>query len=389
VPTTAQVRQIASILSNAKVVQIDRMLPILEADVAPIASNILGSKMGKGSVGAMTYSHNEDQIMPWEFTATVVANTSVAYISFADDYVYINEGDVIRNERTGEVMLVDGFGTRDATVDVVRGVGDTSGTAVAIGDIFHRIGTASEEGSKSPSALMTKAVNSAFQIQIIKKSIQLTEEAAATEVYHGSDMVHQGLKKAIEMKLDIENALFWSALSSDASGGAGTYPQPTMRGLNEWVVTNESDIETLTFAELRDIVDAIRKYHTSGKVAIVCGTPIMNIISDFAYDAINITPATTEWGIDIATLKLGKSHATLYEEPLWTGEYTGRTMFILPEPIAKYCKLKTFRNFGLKWYYDVLKDDRNAMRKDSMECKIGTEFFEEKKFGKVTGIVSG
>jgi len=389
-PTVALVRAISDILSGSKVVQMERALPVLEKDCSKVATRILSDKIGRKSVNATTFYHREDQILPWEFTETVADAAGTAYITFGNDYVYINEGDLLLNERTKEVVLVDGFTAgNNATVDVVRGVGATVDSLNAVNDKWIRIGTAHEEGSAAPDALMTKEVQYTFYIPFQRKVVEMTTQAMKTEVYHGSDILHQAAKKMIEFKLDLEAMIFWSAASADASATAGTYPQLSSAGLFDHLSTNTGVCSTLTFAELRDFFDAMRKYHPTGKFACIAGSDVINIISDFAYDSIRTTTDTKTFGVNITTLKLGPSEVSLIEEPLWTGPLTGSTLFGLPEPLPDYLKLVTFADEGLKWKIDVDKENDKYIRKDSLTSQIGLEIWEEKKMGYLEGIVSG
>lgn len=389
-PTTALVRAIADILSGSKVIQMESALPVLEQDMAKVATRILSDKMGKKRVEATTFYHREDQILPWEFTETVADSSSEAYITFGNDYIYINEGDLLRNERTGEVVLVDGFTAgNNATVDVVRGVGTTVGTTCAIGDVWHRIGTAHEEGSEAPDALMTQEVQKTFYVPFQRKTIELTTQAKKTAVYHGDDRLHQAAKKMIEFKLDLEAMIFWSHKSADASGGAATHPQLASAGIYDECATNTGSCSALTFAEMRDFFDQMRKYHPTGKFACIAGSDIMNIISDFAYDAIRVTNDTKTFGINVKTLMLGPNEVSLIEEPLWTGPYTSGVLFGVPEPIPKFLKLVTFADEGLQWKTNVDTANDKYIWKDSLTSQIGLELWEEKKFGWLKDIVSG
>lgn len=390
-PTVALVRSISDILSGSKIIQMDRALPVLEEACSKVATRILSDKVGRKSVPATTFYHREDQVLPWEFNQTVADAYNTAYLTIGNDYVYINEGDLLLNERTKELCLVDGFTAgNNATVDVVRGVGATVGTACAINDKWIRVGTAHAEGSAAPDALMTQEVQVTSYIPFQRKAIELTTQAMKTAVYHGSDILHQAAKKMIEFKLDLEAMMFWSAASADASGGASTgRPQLASAGLYDHLSTNTGACGTLTFAELRDFFDAMRKYHPTGKFACIAGSDVMNIISDFAYDSIRTTVDTKTFGVNIQTLKLGPSEVSLIEEPLWTGPLTGTTLFGLPEPIPDFLKLATFADEGLKWKIDCETENDVYIRKDSLTSQIGLEIWEEKKMGYLEDIVSG
>lgn len=387
-PTMDTVRAISDILAGSKIIQMESVLPVLEEKMAKVATRILSDKAGRKRVEATTFYHREDQIVPWEITSTAAAESSTP-ITVTNDYVYMMEGDLWRNERTGEVILVDGFSTRDTSVDVVRGVGSTVATATAVNDIWHRIGTAHEEGSEAPDALMTQEVQKTFYIPFQRKAIELTTQAKKTAVYHGDDRLHQAAKKMIEFKLDLEAMIFWSHKSADASGGAGTYPQLASAGIYDECSTNTGDVSTLTFAELRDFFDGMRKYHPTGKFAAVAGSDVMNIIHDFAYDAIRTTTDAQTFGVNIKTLTLGASEVSLIEEPLWTGPYTSQVLFGIPEPIPEFLKLVTFSDEGLQWKTNVDTANDKYIWKDSLTSQIGLELWEEKKFGWIKGIVSG
>lgn len=97
--------------------------------------------------------------------------------------------DLIKVPRTGEVMLVTDHDASSTTITVVRGYGETAAAAFVANDPAVIIGSAFQEGSAN-TELLTKSTRTERKYnytQIYRKSVEITQSLANSEMYGGND----------------------------------------------------------------------------------------------------------------------------------------------------------------------------------------------------------
>lgn len=378
----------ASLEAASKRLQIATKLPVLKIAQTPAITEIL-SVAGSESVGDYIFYHHEDELIPDTVTITTADAAAAGEIQVANDYGYIQQYDVLMNERTKHVIQID-----DATIDANPLTCHTvAGTDVGnqIGDIYRRLGCAWSEGGTAPSPLMTVEVKKTWYLQKFRRTIELTKEREGTDTYHGSKRAHEVVKKSAQIKRELCMTAFFSGKSADTGAGPPVTNMvvPASAGLYHECTTNvEYNQGTLTLGEFRDILDAPRASHDSGDFTVYGGSNIMGIIDDLLGDKVKVENGTEKYGIHFTRLRLGRNTIRLVEQPLWTSEYMGQLMFIVPNPISKYMKLVHWNGEDLSWYKNILKDNNNDTIKDEIKGWMGLQFIEESRFAVIDGIVS-
>lgn len=130
-------------------------------------------------------------------TITVTgAGSSPAYI--------FTVGDVIKNVRTGENMLVATIGST-TTITVASGgraFGTTSAAAGADADGLLIVGNVNEENSAARNVNTTRSTKQSNYTQIYKTSIAVSGTEKEANLYGGKDLVYLRAKKGTEHGLD-------------------------------------------------------------------------------------------------------------------------------------------------------------------------------------------
>lgn len=377
----------SSFEAKTKPDQVDGYMPILERESTPLFTEIQ-SVAGKEVHKDSTFYHHEVEAVPDTITVTATEAVAAGHIYAANDYVYIQQYDVLINTRTKHVIQID-----DATITAseltCHTVGGTD-LGVTTGDVYRRIGNAFSEGGTAPSPLMTVEELKTWYLQVIRRTTEVTRTQENVECTFGSRRAVENKKKLIQIKKEIELAGFLGGAGTSDTGGGPPVTNmtvPASAGMYHTITTNaELNQGTLTLGALQDICDAPRKYHPSGDFTIYAGPTVMGIISDLIQGKVNVENGATSYGINIKNLTLGPNKIRLVEQPLFDDEFTGRMAFVVPNPVPKFVRMGSMVGEPIMWFKDIKKDDNNRTIKDEIYGWFGYRFIEEKRFALIDGI---
>ena len=110
-------------------------------------------------------------------------------------------GDIVKNARTGENMLVTAITDAD-TIAVTRAFGTTSAAAGLAGDGLFIVGNASEENGGARNVNSTQSTPQTNLTQIFKTTIAVSNTEKEANLYGGKDLPYQRAKKGTEHALD-------------------------------------------------------------------------------------------------------------------------------------------------------------------------------------------
>lgn len=162
-----------------------RVLMMGYTGTAPLLA--LSSGMPKESAGDTSYGWVEDMHISGNTTATAnVANVATTTIPVADANIW-TKNTIIMNQSTGEYMFITAINS-NTSVEVVRGIGGTTPTAIAAGNVFQHIGTAHPEGGGKPDPVSQKGENRTNYVQIFKNGWAITGTAKAVKFHTGSQL---------------------------------------------------------------------------------------------------------------------------------------------------------------------------------------------------------
>ena len=238
----------------------------------------------------------EDQLLP-RLSAVSGSQTSgdTSLEVTASTGQYFRAGDLIRNARTGEAVLVSSV-TSD-TLTVARGQGRVTAASMNDGDQLLIVANAAAQGATLGTRKQTKKVNNYNYTQIVRNPFGFTNTLIASQLFAGNEPANEAQKKAIEHKRSIEYILFWGA-RGDAESDTATAGQAG--GLFEYVQTNVKDVagtlsKTLLDTYLRDLL----QHGTQNKVLFA--SPVTaQALSGFLRDAWSPTTTDTRlWGAKV------------------------------------------------------------------------------------------
>ena len=236
-------------------------------------------------------------------------------------------GDIVKNARTGENMLVTvvATGGDNTELTVTRGFGSTPSTPIVSGDGLFIVGNANEENAGARNVNTTRSTAQTNYTQIFKTSIALSGTEDAAKLYGGRDLPYLRAKKATEHALDIERAFWFGEKNSDTNGTQG-HPRRTTGGVLEFIEGGNSYIQnqggSLTAPDLNTFLREGFTYGNSTKM-LFAGGLLLQAINEIARGQIQTNVGDTMYGIKISKWMTAFGEINIVHNPLFVEEYAG------------------------------------------------------------------
>lgn len=257
------------------------------------------------------------------------AGSSSAYI--------FTVGDVIKNARTGENMLVATIASA-TTITVAAGgraFGTTAEAAGVSGDGLFIIGNANEENGGARNVNSTRSTPQTNYTQIFKTTIALSNTEKEANLYGGKDLPYQRAKKGTEHALDIERAFWWGQKTS--STGAQGHPIRSTGGILEFINAGGSYVQNQSGAlTAPDFNTFLREGFTYGNdtKCIFAGGIVLQAINEIARGQILMQPLSTSYGMKISTWVTAFGTVNIVHNPLFVQDYAGYAFMMDMESFA-------------------------------------------------------
>lgn len=253
-------------------------------------------------------------------TLTVTgAGSSSAYI--------FTVGDVLKNARTGENMIVATIGS-STTITVASGgraFGTTAAATPVVGDGLYIIGNANEENSGARNVNATQSASVSNYTQIFKTTIAVSNTEKEANLYGGKDLPYQRAKKGTEHALDIERAFWWGQKASDTGGTQG-HPRRATGGVLEFIEAGNSYVQNqggaLTAPDLNTFLREGFTYGDDTKM-LYTGGVVLQSINEIARGQILTKPVETTYGMKISTWVTAFGSVNIVHNPLFVEDYAG------------------------------------------------------------------
>jgi hypothetical protein len=242
-----------------------------------------------------------------------------------DTYTNVVPGDLIRVDRTGEVMMVNT--TPSATsITVTRAVGTVAAAALLDDDDLFTIGNAFEEGSVRPSAVAIIADRYVNNTQIFRNSWAVTKTAAAIPQIAGAGYVSESKQDCAAFHaMAIEKALFFGQKFMGTKNGQ---PLHTMEGIIARVTASApGNITTLgattNWTQLEAALDKTLETVTDPKGGNIrtmfVGGTARRVLHNIARlnATYQIQTMETSWGLQLDMLRTPRGTFELIEHPLF------------------------------------------------------------------------
>jgi len=291
-------------------------------------------------------------------------------------YTDIVPGDLILNERTGEVILVTATPTT-TTLTVQRAVGTVAAAAINAADVMRTVGNAFEEGSVRPSAVAIIADRYVNNTQIFRNSWAVTKTAAAIPQIAGSGYVSESKQDCAALHaMAIEKALFFGQKYMGTRNGQ---PFHTMEGIVARVnaaasgnittlgaTTNWTQFEAALDKTLETVTDP-----KGGNIrTMFVGGTARRVIHNIARlnSTYQITTNETGWGLQIDTIRTPRGTFEMIEHPLYNA-YGGASMWAKMAVIAD---LNAFSLAYLRKTSDAGYNAAGALVDNGVDAEGGT-----------------
>jgi len=289
-------------------------------------------------------------------TPTTSTGTTDQYIvlgttEYTNPENYFKVGHIIKNETTGEVMLVVGKGSTLAnSLKVIRNIGASAtygdnsgsvGTGVAPSNsqVITIIGNANIEGDNYPTAIAYQPSERWNFIETFRTALELTDDAAQTYFRTGKVLDNLKYDAAMQHSMEMEKA-FWfgkrellqSGTGSDTvpypitptiSGRTSTQDQRFMGGFNFFVDSNyttdfSSGLSRAAFLEFLRPIYTIPGM-SMNKIAF-CGSQALGVMTQYAEDLgqIFLEPSDKTYGLQIRTLVHAWGELKMVNHPLFS-----------------------------------------------------------------------
>ena len=246
-------------------------------------------------------------------------------------------GDVFRNARTGENMVVETIGSA-TTITVAsadRAFGTTAAAAGNAGDGLFIVGNVSEENAGARNVNTTRSTPQTNLTQIFKTTIALSNTEKEANLYGGKDLPYQRAKKGTEHALDIERAFWWSEKEEDT--GTQGHPRRATGGVLEFINAGNAYVQNqggpLTAPDLNTFLREGFTYGNDTKV-LFAGGIVLQAINEMARGQILTKPLETTYGMKISTWVTAFGTVNIVHNPLFVQDYAGYSFMMDMECFA-------------------------------------------------------
>jgi hypothetical protein len=288
-----------------------------------------GSKILKASTGNPEFAWFED-VYGGRFAKAAAAssNTEIHVTGAGSTPAYIfTVGDIVKNARTGENMLVTVVATGSDTTEltVTRGFGTTASTPVVAGDGLFIVGNVNEENSGARNVNTTRSSKETNYTQIFKTTIAVSGTEDAAKLYGGRDLPYLRAKKATEHALDIERAMWFGQKKLDVTGTQG-HPRRATGGVLEFIEGGNSYVQNqggpLTAPDLNAFLAEGFTYGNSTKT-LFAGSQLLLAVNEIGRGQIQTNVGETSYGVKISKWMTAFGEVNIVHNPLFVEEYAG------------------------------------------------------------------
>lgn len=252
-------------------------------------------------------------------------------------------GDIIRNARTGENMLVAtvASATTITVASTGRAFGTTAAAAGADGDGLYIVGNANEEFAGIRNVNTTRITSQTNYTQIFRKTIAVSGTEMNADLYGGSDMEYLRKKTATEHAEDIERAfLFGEKKSTTGSNGK---PLRATGGILEFINSSSAYIQDqggpLTAPDFNTFLREGFTYKSSNEKLLVASGVVVQAINEFARGQLSTVVGSTSYGVAISKYQTPAGTINIVQHPFLINDYSGYA-FLLDMDCFTYVYMK-------------------------------------------------
>ena len=287
--------------------------------------------------------------------AALIGDTTISS-QVAGKNIAFKAGDLLRNERTGEIILVGADPASPYTdlTSCTRGWGATSAAAINAGDILRWVGSAYPEGTTSPLALSRAPSVVSNYTQIFKEAVKVTgtaEQMNTRPMKPWSQLKKECLERIM---IKMEYAFLYGTPHEVLDTASNEYIRTT-GGFYHFcnAASRVYDFSGGTYlSTIEDNLAATFKYGSKTKVGFAGNTAI-NILnraahrnSEFQFTASDI-PRDQTYGLSVTRWHSPFGNLLLIPHPLLTESAEGTSQIFIVD--TKYVEYVHLRGRDVKW----------------------------------------
>lgn len=313
--------------------------------------------------------------------APVTITVSVVGGGSSSAYIF-TPGDVIKNARTGENLLVATIAS-GTTITATRAFGSTPAAAGNATDSIFIIGNASEENAGARNVNTTRSTQQNNYTQIFRTSIALSNTEKEVKLYGGPDLPYQRAKKGTEHALDIERAFWWGQRYLDTTGTQGHNRRVT-GGVLEFLSQGNSYVQNqngpLTAVDFNNFLREAFTYGNNEKMLFASGV-VLQAINEIARGQVRIKTEDKTYGIQISEWFTPFGMINIVHNPLFVDAYAGYA-FMLDMECFRYRYLQN-RDTTLRMNIQAPDVDGQV---DEYLSEVGLERKQAARHALLTGV---
>jgi hypothetical protein len=292
---------------------------------------------------------------------------------------YFRAGMLVKNPRTGEVVLVSSISTN--TLTVVRAFGETSAAIMNDNDPLLILGNVNEEGATAPGDAGGSPSAVSNYTQIFRTPFSVTNTANASKVYGSNKLLLQEQKdKGVLHRIDMERSFLFGEFKEDTTG---TNVKRATRGLLGFLDQNTTDASgALTETEFNTWLRDVFKYGSSKKM-LLASPLVVSVIDSWGVGKLQLVPeAQATYGLHVNRYICSHGELLIVKEPLFEGTIYGGYAAAIDLGNIKYRYMQG-RDTSLKT--NIQANDADG-RRDEYLTEAGLEVRLPKTHGLLTGV---
>lgn len=302
-----------------------------------------GSGMLKAATGNPEFSWFEDYYggryakVSGTYAASGAVTITVTGAGSSSAYIF-TVGDIFRNARTGENLLVATIAS-STTITVAsagRAFGTTAAAAGADSDSLFIVGNVNEENGSARNVNVTRSAKLGNYTQIFKTTIAVSGTENQAELYGGKDITYLRAKMGTQHALDIERA-FWFGEKKSSTGTNG-HPMRSTGGVLEFINSNNAYVQNQGGAiTVSDFNTFLREGFTYGNDTkwLFAGGIVLQAITEFARGQLLTKVGDTTYGMKISEYITPFGTINVVHNPLFVQDFAG-SAFLLDMDCFKY-----------------------------------------------------
>ena len=361
----------------AGILKLDVRDKVYEYDpsITPLAKLL----MALPKVTATAFKHEHiDYESPAMFTRI---NNGAGYASgdlsfVVDDVTGIGVGDLVKIQRTDEVILVATVTTSTDTFTCAsagRSWGGTAAAALLDNDVVQIMGGAAIEGAASELSRMQDEVFRFNYLTDARDPYGVSDILEASNTYGGKTLQRKRAQRMLDHKKKIEIALFFSERATVTSG---TMRHSSMGGLKEFITTNTTDFGgALTYAAIVSSAQTVGRFSQGVALNLHCAPAVASNISMLAKEHLRKMDTAAKFGIHMDRLITQHMQYNIITEWLFEGDEYTKLAFGLNMKNLSYVSMQG----GLDTH---LRKDLQANSETSLKEEWRTVFSLERRLEK-------